>query len=433
MKQKAIRLLTILFSVLYIAVGNRIATRDLAAFEGVNDMVFDKVKAVSILERTPVEYPQQGLMYASGFNVRFLARFLTGENKGETVEVTQFYDPFMAMQMKEVEKGDKLLIARNPDPANGPEWYIGEYVRSDGLLLLGLVFAACLILFGRRKGVSTIISLVFTCLAIFTVFVPAILSGQNIYFWSVSVAAFIVAMTLLLVNGPNRKSLAAGFGCMGGVSVAGLLTLLMDKALHLTGLVDEDSVYLLFLNAENPIDMNAIIFSAIIIGAIGAILDVSVDIAASLQEISLSIEEPTFKRLVQSGLTIGRDLIGTMSNTLILAYIGSSLSVVLLMAAYNHSILFLLNREMIVVEILQALAGSFGVLFALPVTSVICGILYTHADLPALKRPDPDTSAPAPVKEADQHLQPSAGAVPEEQPDSLHKYERLRDKFADKE
>ena len=133
-------------------------------------------------------------------------------------------------------------------------------------------------------------------------------------------------------------------------------------------MVDDDSLHLYLLNEDRPIDLKAIIFSAIIIGAIGAIMDVSVSIASSLKELQDQVEHVSFGMLLKSGITIGKDMMGTMANTLILAYIGSSLSVTLLLVAYSNSLLTLFNREMIVVEILNALVGSFGILLTIPLT-----------------------------------------------------------------
>jgi uncharacterized membrane protein len=135
----------------------------------------------------------------------------------------------------------------------------------------------------------------------------------------------------------------------------------MDRTLALTGVLSEESVYLTYLPMETPIDLKAIIFAAIVIGAIGAIMDVAMSISSALWEIAGTSESASFETLFRSGINIGRDVMGTMANTLILAYIGSSLSVVLLISVYSSSLLYLLNREMIVVEILQALVGSFGI------------------------------------------------------------------------
>ena len=175
---------------------------------------------------------------------------------------------------------------------------------------------------------------------------------------------------------------------MVGVLVSGVLITFMDKLLKLTGFVSEESLYLLRINTKHPIDLKAIIFAAILIGAIGAIMDVSMSIAASLAEMQEKLEYTPFSMLVKSGIAIGKDIMGTMANTLILAYIGSSLSVVLLLVSYNSSLLELLNKEMIVVEILQALVGSIGILFTMPLTSLVCGYLYSER----IKLPEADTS-----------------------------------------
>jgi uncharacterized membrane protein len=151
----------------------------------------------------------------------------------------------------------------------------------------------------------------------------------------------------------------------------------MSKVLFLTGIVDDNSWYLVNLPVDPPINLKAIIFAGIVIGAMGAVEDVATSIASSLWEIKEKVGNIKFETLFRSGLTIGRDIMGSMANTLIRAYIGSSLSVVLVLSIYsNSSLLRLLNMEMIVVEILQALIGSLGILFAMPLTAFFCSVFY---------------------------------------------------------
>jgi uncharacterized membrane protein len=182
--------------------------------------------------------------------------------------------------------------------------------------------------------------------------------------------------TPLIVMGYNKKSLAAILGCTGGVMIAGIIAIIMDKSLFLTGMVDEHSRYLVNLPGDLKLNLNAIIFAGIIIGAMGAVMDVSVSIASSLWEIKERARNITFKALFRSGINIGRDIMGTMADTLILAYIGSSLTVVILLSVFSGSLLDLFNSEMIAVEILQAIAGSFGILFAMPLTALFCSLIY---------------------------------------------------------
>jgi len=150
----------------------------------------------------------------------------------------------------------------------------------------------------------------------------------------------------------------------------------MDKLLYLTGVVDEHSRYLVNLPGEVQLNLHAVVFAGIIIGAMGAVMDVAISLSSSLWEIKEKAPLIKFKEMFSSGLTIGRDILGTMADTLILAYIGSSLTVVILLSVFSGSLLGLFNSEMIAVEILQALAGSFGILFAMPLTALFCSIIY---------------------------------------------------------
>ncbi len=380
-----IYLVTVLLSVLFLFFGNRVATENLTVFdnnEGDQDMM--KAKVTEITDRTVDEYSLDGSTTLENVQITFQAEILSGAKKGEIITASQNIDsslPFYGTV--EVKQGDKILLANmdiegqeDAEGAEGLGWQFVEFVRTDKLLVLGILFAVMLLLFGRTKGFNTILSLVFTCAAIFAVFIPSILSGKNIYISSVVICLYTIVMTYLIVNGYNKKTLGATLGCFGGIVISGLLTVIMNKILALTGIVDEESIYLTFIETETPIDLKAIIFAAIIIGALGAIMDVAMSTASSLWEVRDKADSVSFEALFKSGMNIGRDVMGTMTNTLILAYIGSSLSVVLLLSVYSTSLLYLLNREMIVIEILQALIGSFGLLLTLPLTSFICAVIY---------------------------------------------------------
>ena len=243
---------------------------------------------------------------------------------------------------------------------------------------LGIIFTALVLIFGQAKGIKTMVSLVFTCLAVFYVMLPAIINGQNIYIWAIITCLFMIVMTMLFVNGITKKSFVAGAGCTAGVIVSGIITLIMNNVMKMSGFTDSDSTLIYHLN-EEPLDLTALIFAAIIIGAVGAIMDVAMDIASSLNELADTVPGITAKKLIRSGFNIGRDIMGTMANTLVLAYIGSSLSCVILLYAYSSSLLDLFNMEMIAMELLQALAGSIGMLLSIPLTTFISAYVYLDA------------------------------------------------------
>lgn len=375
-KSLLVYLIVVAVSVLYIIVGHEIAMTGYQPFSGDDNSIVVKATVVDVVDRYMEEYQISETEFARNETILFTAEMRSGEQKGEIIEAAQTLDYFTALNPRVVEPGDKVLLYTIPDGMAENQWLLSDYQRSDQILVLLVIFLVLILVFGRWQGFNTIVSLSLTCLAVFYVFVPAVLAGGNIYTWSIVTCIYMTFMTLFIVNGVNRKSIAAVLGCLAGVALSGILTVVMDQSMMLTGVLDENSVILHSLKPDDPIDLRALIFASIIIGAVGAIMDVSISIAAALAELKEKLPAIGFKELLQSGMTISRDIMGTMANTLILAYIGGFMSGVLLMVAYNSSMLDLFNREMIVVECLQALVGSLGILMTLPFTSFICAMLF---------------------------------------------------------
>ncbi|MDR1157660.1 MAG: YibE/F family protein [Oscillospiraceae bacterium] len=297
---------------------------------------------------------------------------------GETATVTQNTSEYYLTGAKEAEVGDRVIAVLTDDG-----WAFVDYVRIYGVFILGGVFAALLLAFGRFKGVGALLSLGLTGVAVFAVFIPAFLSGKNIYAYSIMVCVFSTVFTLLIVSGMNRKTLAAIGGCVGGVLVACLLTLLMNGVLHITGVISEDTMYMATLPTGDPVDMKAVVFAGVAIGAVGAVMDVAMSVSSSLWELKRNASHVRFGSLFKSGMNIGRDIMGTMTNTLVLAYIGNSLSILLLLVVYINSFIELFNNGSVIVELLQSIVGSFGILAAMPLTTLFCAFLYQNIRAPA--------------------------------------------------
>lgn len=380
MKNKIINISSIVLSLVLLIIGYLIVSRGKDPFgpDGMTD--YYRAKVTEVTEVNEVSLDKAGTMTDTTYI--FKAVFTSGEMKGEEVKAEQLISSYAMYNPRPVSKGDKVILY-NPavkGEASDLPWSFAEYVRSDAIIVLAVVFAVMLVLFGRMKGLRTLYTLALTVGAVFFVLVPAILTGQNIYLWTIIICLYITAMTLVIVNGATRLSLVAGIGCMGGVLISAAIYLIMDRFLILTGYTDECAIYIDNI-ADGVIDLKALVFAGILVGSIGAVMDVAVNIAASLHEISVKVRDIGLVELYRSGVTISRDIIGTMSNTLILAYIGSSLCAVLLII-YNNSfsLINLFNKENIIVELLKILVGSFGILSALPLTSLISGIFYTSKD-----------------------------------------------------
>lgn len=386
-------LVVVIGSILFMYFGNKLVSKDLKLLnKNPNATPTTVAKVTKEVNREYLTSPMNPTMREVALVLEGVV--VKGENVGQTITFKQSIQSPMGVNPPEAKIGNKVLLSRMKTGENEGQWIATGFVRSTAFIWLALVFFGLLVLFGKMQGVHTIVSLSFTCLSIFLIFVPSILSGYNIYLSSILICLYIIVMTLLIISGWNHKSLAAAIGCFGGVLIAGILTFSLSSILKLTGLIDEDAMYVLLINPENPINLKAIIFAGVIIGALGAAMDVAMSIASSLNEICEKIEKPTFKEIVTSGINIGRDIMGTMANTLILAYIGSSLSTVLLLISYQNSLLELFNIEMIIVEMMQAIVGSFGILFTIPVSALVCGFLY-----PKLFKPKKQHSKELPVSE----------------------------------
>lgn len=374
-KNILIYIFTLLFSVVFITVGYKMNKLELNLE---NKAVSYRANVISIEEITEEEI-DYGYEKMSSKTIRFTAEIKTSSDlESKKVEAFQFIDEAVEINPKQIEVGDDILISELSSRTNFEEleWTFIEYYRTDSLIIIISAFFILLVLFCRKKGINTIISLIITCLSIFMVFIPSILNGRNIYFSSVIICIFIIFTSLFIINGIHKKTLCAIVGNLGGLAAAGILSYIISNSLNLTGLIDQDSMFLLMINPDNPIDLKAILWSSIVIGSLGAVMDISMSIASATNELAENIENKSFKVFLRSGLNIGQDSIGTMTNTLVLAYIGSSLSIVLLMMVYNSDFIQLINLEMIVFEILQAIIGSMGILLAIPITSLFSAYIF---------------------------------------------------------
>lgn len=377
-KKAIIWVVTMLLSITAILVGNRAVMGEAQIFTN-SDSEVTRATVTQVLDQASDTLELGGNTSYENTVVAFKCEIKSGKDAGKEVEALQTIDGMYAgsQYVKVVEPGDKIILIRAEGATNmDGMWQFSDYYRFDKILILIGIFVVIILLIGRWKGVNTLLSLAFTFCFVFFVFVPAVMSGYNAYLWSCVTCVFTIVMTLILINSISKKTIATIIGCISGTVIAALGTAIMSEVLGLTGYVDEHSYYLTLLNTETPIDLTAIIFAAITIGAVGAIMDVAMDLSSSLYELSEQVPDMTFVKLCKSGFSIGRDIMGTMANTLVLAYIGSSLSCIMILLTYTASSLDLLSREVIVVELLQAVVGSLAILLTVPCTIVICGILY---------------------------------------------------------
>ena len=372
-------LMTLLFSAAFLFAGNRLAAVGGGLLPPWDDGSFLSGRVTEILSRevTGSAGLQQG-QTVENIEIRFAVTLADGS----AARGIQTVDGLSPVGLPEVAAGDRVTLVPNADPLTAGDcpYRLDDYRRLEGLAVLAAVFLLGIAVMGRMKGVHTILSLLLTCAAVFWVFLPLVLGGYNIYLAAVAVCVYVTAATLLLVNGPHRKTLVAVLGCSGGLLLAGLLAVLTAGLLRLTGVASQEATYLADLPIRRPLDLAGVAFAGILIGAVGAVMDVAMSLSSALWELRCQAARPGFWMLLRSGMNIGRDMMGTMAHTLVLAYIGSSLPTVLLLTAYSSSALGLLNREMIAAELVQAVIGSFAILLTVPLTALLASALYPRAE-----------------------------------------------------
>jgi len=337
-----------------------------------------RAKVVELLENTGNETEElgDGYYYESQF---VKVRILEGEHRGKTViaehSTTAYFSDYKTFRLK---KGDRVFITYNLNEKGEPaDVYVTDPVRESSLVFLSGLFLLLILIFGRGQGVKTVITLSLTVFMIIKIQIPLILKGYPPLLTSVLICSFVILIGFLIIIGWNVKALAAALGTVSGVIVAGALALITGTSARLTGLAHEETLMLMNIPQEVNFNFQGLLFSGIIIGAMGAVMDVGMSIASALYEIKETNPDTTFYQLVRSGLNVGRDVMGTMSNTLILAYTGGALNLMLLFTAYEVPFDQIINGDYMASEIVRALAGSIGLIITIPITTLIAAKLYT--------------------------------------------------------
>ncbi len=297
-----------------------------------------------------------------------------GELKGEIITVENHLSDHPVYDIV-VEPGDRVLLVQEVMESGETEIYMVDYVRDTYTLWILVVFLALLILIGRWKGLKTILTLALTMFMIVKVLLPGMLRGYPPILLTVGVSFVITLATIVLINGINVKSIAAITGIFGGLLAAGLVMFIAGSQVRLTGLSSEEAVMLMYIPQNVNFDFRDLLFAGIIMGALGAVMDVGMSISSAMTEIYRVNPEVNSRQLIISGMNVGRDIMTTMSNTLILAYTGAALPLMLLFMAYETSMVKILNLDLIATEIVRALSGSIGLLLTIPLTVMVSAFL----------------------------------------------------------
>jgi uncharacterized membrane protein len=303
---------------------------------------------------------------------RVLVEITKGGQEGRMVEI-EYGGMTVTTDSRRVRAGDRVLIEYSRGPT-GEHFYISDFIRLSALLLLALLFAVATVIVGRRVGLRSLISMGFSILIIALFILPRLSDGQNPVLICIVGSFLAMAPSLYLTYGWNWKTHSALLGLAISLMVTSLLAALFVGWGHLTGFGSEEAAFLV-LSSQTQIDLRGLALGGIIIGTLGVLDDVTIGQASATFELKRANPGLNWQQLFRHGMVIGRDHIASMVNTLMMAYVGAALPLFLLLMSSSASLAQTLNREFLAEEIIRTLVGSLGLILAVPITSLIAGLV----------------------------------------------------------
>ncbi|GAA2855678.1 membrane protein [Actinoplanes cyaneus] len=320
---------------------------------------------------------------------------------GEVVSTELPYGP----GAPEIKKGDRVVVMGLENQDGGLSWSIADHQRSRELWLLGIAFALAVVAFGRWRGVTALAGLAVTFGVLLFFIVPAILDGRSPTLVAVVGSAAIMLTVLYLTHGLTITTTIAVAGTLASLIITTVLAGISVAVVHLTGVVDDTSNFLSISQGE--VNMQGLLLASIVIGSLGVLDDVTVTQSATVTELAIANPAYGFRRLYGAATRIGRAHIASVINTIVLAYAGASLPLMLLFATGGTPVGELLTGPLIAQELVRSAVGTIGLIAAVPITTALAAF-FAHRSVQPPAEPTPlAESRPAADETAGRHRPPA--------------------------
>ena len=312
-------------------------------------------------------------------------QILQGIHKGETHRAYNMLNGSFE-QDKIYQTGETALVLVSFDEAGEQVASVSmiDHYRISGEIWLLLAFFAVLIVFAGWTGLRAVLSFILSVLSIWKILVPLSLNGANPILVGALVTAGLTIMIIALVFGFNRITLASCIGAISGLALTAALGILTTNAFHIHGAVMSFSESLLYSGYEH-LNLTEIFMASIFIGSSGAMMDLSVDIAAAVNEVVTKRPDLSRFEAMMSGMRVGRAAMGTMTTTLLLAYSGSYIALLMVFMAQGTPMINVFNYKYVASEVIHTIVGSFGLVAAAPLTAAASGLLLAKGEKPQAK------------------------------------------------
>lgn len=336
----------------------------------VNSIQYEKAEVLKVVSQSLKKDDSLSGLYRGTQELE--VKILTGEHTGEVRTVKNNLSNYYNVLGKE---GLDIIIDIDSAGADHTQISVFNYNRAPVLYGFALLFFATLWGIGGKKGLMSIFGLILTFICMIFLYIPMLYKGYSPIWAAVILVVLSSSITLFFLNGWGHKSISAILGTILGVVIAGIAANAAGSLAHISGLNSEEAESLLLIASKTHMHVPELLFSGILIASLGAIMDISISVASAIQEVYHSNRELGPNQLFLSGLNVGRDMMGTMSNTLILAFTGTSLNTLILIYSYNVSYYQLMNMNLIAIEVIQGLSGSLAVILSVPIVAFIASRL----------------------------------------------------------
>lgn len=335
-----------------------------------NKISFEKAKVLAILDEYLTPYPNIPHLYTGTQTIE--VKVLSGSNKNEVYQIQNTLSPLYNIYVK---KGMTIIVSKDLTGQQMIPLSVYSYYRAPLLYLLTTLFFFLLIVLGGKKGIKAILGLLLTLGSILWLFIPMLFKGVSPIVAALIITIFTTLITLYLLNGWHIKTAAASLGTLLGLISSGILSYFCSQWAHVSALNTPESEPLLYIATDTPLQLEGLLFAGILIAALGAVMDVGMSITSSMYELFIHQPKLTRKELFLAGMSIGKDMMGTMSNTLILAFTGGSLTTLVLLYTYQMPYHQLMNIDFLSMEFIQGICGSIGIVLTVPFTACITTLL----------------------------------------------------------
>ena len=307
-----------------------------------------------------------------------IVEMTSGQYKGNMLQVYNYVGPIYGEPLKE---GDSCTLTVSTYSDGTVTATVFEYNRQTPILIVIALFFIATILVGGKKGLQSLIGLIITILSIFLILFPALLKGAPTLPTTLGICIYVSLVSLVILSGVSKKTICAFLGTTMGMVLAFIFAMITQKLLRISGLRMADVEPLLQLRQTGtPIGLRGLLSASVIISSLGAVMDVAMSLSSALQEVHEANNKLNTKELFTSGMNIGRDMVGTMTNTLILAFLGSSLVLTLYIYSIGLSLNQFLSSSYLAVEIATGISSSIGVILSVPLTALIASIAYSKKE-----------------------------------------------------